>query len=71
MAALADMFRGDLDGPFCVAMSVRNLRRNPKVGWVFPNTDSIVARPEMVDRIDDPGLSERFADAMVRSSRYG
>lgn len=71
MAALADMFRKDLDGPFCVAMAVRHLRRNPKVGWVFPNTDSIVVPPEMVDRIDDPGLVERFADAVVRGSRYG
>lgn len=71
MAALADMFRDDLHGPFCVAMAVRNLHRNPKVGSVFTNIDSIVARPEMVDRIDDPGLSERFADALVRGSRYG
>ena len=71
MASLADMFRDDLDGPYCVALAVRNLRRSPKVGWVFPNTDSIAAPPEMVDSIDAPGLVERFADAVVRGSRYG
>ena len=71
MAALADMFRDDLDGPYCVAMAVRNLRRNPKVGWVFPNTDTVAAPPEMADRIDAPGLVKRFADAVVRALRYG
>lgn len=71
MAALTEIFRGDLDGPFCVGMSVQNLRRNPKVGWVFPNTDSIATPPEMVDRIDDPDMVKRFTDAIVRGSRYG
>ncbi|MCJ2007058.1 helix-turn-helix domain-containing protein [Methylobacterium sp. J-092] len=71
MAALADMFREDLDGPFCVAMAVRNLRRNPKVGWVFPTTDGIAVPPVLVDRIDDADYTEGFAAAVVRGSRYG
>ena len=70
MSALADMFGGDLVGPYCVAMAVRNLQRN-KVGWAFPNTDNIAFRPEMVDRIDDPGLIERFAEGVIQGSRYG
>ena len=71
MTGLASMFREDLAGPFCVAMAVRNLRRNPKVGWAFPNIDDIVMPPKMVDRLDDQGLAGRFADALMRGSRYG
>ena len=71
MADLADMFREDLHGPFCVGMSVRNLRRNPRVGFAFPNTDDITTQPEMADRIDDPDMVKRFATAIVRGSRYG
>ena len=71
MTALAEMFRGDLDGPFCVAMSVRNLRLNPKVAWVFPSTDSIAVPPEMVERIDDPGLAGGVAAAGVGGWRDG
>lgn len=71
MSRLADMFREDLHGPFCVGMSVRNLRRNPKVGFAFPNTDDITTQPEMVDCIDDPDMMKRFANAIIRGSRYG
>lgn len=72
MGRVAKLLDGEgLRGPFCVAMAVRNLRRNPEVGWAFPSTEAILPEPIMVGRVDDPEMLARFGRRILRASRYG
>lgn len=73
MSTIAEFLAKEgVEGPFCIQMAARNLRRDPKIAWVFPNTDRIsLPRGVMTERIDDPDLIERFHQAAIRGSRSG
>ncbi|MGV1793554.1 AlbA family DNA-binding domain-containing protein [Rhizobium sp. A37_96] len=59
-------------GPYGVLLTVRNLRRNPKLEWAFPNTNAAsIGRPIRVERVDEQGLIERFNDKVRSVSVYG
>jgi hypothetical protein len=49
----------EIRGPFCVLLGTRNLQRNPKVAWAFPNTNSrLFPRGYMTDTLDVTTASE-------------
>lgn len=62
----------EIRGPFCVLLAVRNLQRNPKVAWAFPNANSrVLPRGYMTERLDDPEMVSRFYDMVRGASIYG
>lgn len=59
-------------GPFGILLAVGNLRRNPKLQWVFPNANAAnIGRPLRVQRLDEQGLIDRFNDKVRSVSVYG
>lgn len=59
-------------GPYGVLLAVKNLRRNPKLEWAFPNANAAsLVRPMRVERVDEQGLVERFYDKVRSVSVYG
>ncbi|EFG8199804.1 ATP-binding protein [Escherichia coli] len=59
-------------GPFGVQFAVKNLRRNAKLEWAFPNANvASLGRPVRVERVDDQGLVDRFYDKVRSVSFYG
>ncbi|NKM94285.1 AlbA family DNA-binding domain-containing protein [Rhizobium leguminosarum] len=59
-------------GPFGVLFAVKNLRRNSKLEWAFPNASAAsLGRPIRVERIDEQGLVDRFYDKVRGVSVYG
>jgi len=59
-------------GPFGVQFTVKNLRRNAKLEWAFPNANAAsLGRPVRVERIDDQGLVDRFYNKVRSVSVYG
>jgi hypothetical protein len=72
MAKIAQLADDEgLHGPFCIAMAIRGLQTDDKVGWAFPNTREIPPEPILVDRVDDPEVLRRFHLKILRGSRYG
>ena len=62
----------DIRGPFGVLFEVKNLRRNPKLEWAFPNANATrLGRPMRVERVDDQGLVDHFYDKVRGVSVYG
>lgn len=60
-----------LQGPFAVLMAMDGLNRDPKVAWVFPNVPSkAMPKAEIVERINDEALVDKFAAFILASSRY-
>jgi hypothetical protein len=59
-------------GPYGVLLAVKNLRRNPKLEWAFPNASAAsLGRPMRVERVDEQGLIDRFYDKVGSISVYG
>jgi hypothetical protein len=59
-------------GPFAITMKVQGLQRDPKVAWLFPNTDSrSMNSAKWVHKVSEPELSETFHRMVVSGSRYG
>ncbi|CAN7617373.1 AlbA family DNA-binding domain-containing protein [Devosia sp. LjRoot3] len=62
----------DIRGAFGIQFSVRNLRRNSKLEWAFPNASTVSSgRPIRVERVDDQGLIDRFYDKVRGACVYG
>ncbi|RWB94988.1 MAG: ATP-binding protein [Mesorhizobium sp.] len=62
----------EIRGSFGVLLAMKNLKRNPKLAWGFPNTNSAtMSRPARVERVDDPDLVERFLEKVRGVSVYG
>ncbi|PBC19307.1 ATP-binding protein [Mesorhizobium sp. WSM4307] len=59
-------------GPFGVLFAVKNLRRNSKLEWAFPNARfASLGRPMRVERVDEQRLIDRFYDKVRGVSVYG
>lgn len=59
-------------GPFGVQFAVKNLRRNAKLEWAFPNASvASLGRPVRVERVNDQSLVDRFYDKIRSVSIYG
>jgi len=62
----------EIRGPFGVLLAMKNLKRNPKLVWGFPNAHSAaMSRAARVERVDDPDLIERFFEKVRGVSIYG
>ena len=61
-----------IDGPFCIFMAVRGLRKTERMRWAFPSADTIAfPRGMMTDRVNDQDVTERFYELVRRASIYG
>lgn len=62
----------NIRGPIGVLFAVKNLRRNPKLEWAFPNANAAsLGRPMRVERVDEQDLLDRFYDKVRGVSVYG
>jgi hypothetical protein len=58
-------------GLFGILLAMRNLKRNPRVAWGFPNANSAaLPRPLRIERVDHSALVERFCEKVRGVSIY-
>lgn len=57
-------------GPFCAIAEFKNLSRDQKIAWAFPNVDNISIKATMLSDIDDAEFIHLVSRSAISKSRF-